>query len=165
MNAAEPLKPPEDGAVIVVRDARRQFAMGATIIRALDGVNLSVQPGEFLALMGASGSGKSTLLNVLGGLDYLNEGQYWLEGQPVNLSSSDRLARIRNERIGIVFQNFNLLPRLTAWENVALPLMYRKSKEDLHKRSHQVLAQVGLAGRTQQYPVLLSGGEWPLRAH
>ncbi len=159
MSAAEPLKPPEDGAVIVVRDARRQFAMGTTVIRALDGVDLTVQSGEFLALMGASGSGKSTLLNVLGGLDYLNAGQYWLEGRLVDHSSTDRLARIRNERIGIVFQNFNLLPRLSAWENVALPLMYRKSREDLRKRAYQVLGQVGLADRAQQFPVLLSGGE------
>ncbi len=159
MSAAEAFAPPVAGAVIVVRNAFRRFNMGTTVIRALNGVNLTIQAGEFLALMGASGSGKSTLLNVLGCLDYLNEGQYWLEGQLIDHSSSDRLARIRNERIGFVFQNFNLLPRLSAWENVALPLMYRNSKEDLRKRAHQVLDQVGLAQRAQQYPVLLSGGE------
>ncbi len=159
MSVAEPLTPPVAGAVIVIRNAYRRFSMGTTVIRALNGVNLTVQSGEFLALMGASGSGKSTLLNVLGCLDYLNEGQYWLEGQPISHSSSDRLARIRNERIGIVFQNFNLLPRLTAWQNVALPLMYRRSKEDMRKRAYQVLEQVGLTQRAQQFPMLLSGGE------
>jgi putative ABC transport system ATP-binding protein len=109
--------------------------------------------------MGASGSGKSTLLNVIGCLDHLNSGEYWLEGEAVNRLSSDQLARIRNEHIGFIFQNFNLLPRLNAWENVALPLMYRKKVIDYRTLACGMLEQVGLKKRMLHNPVQLSGGE------
>jgi putative ABC transport system ATP-binding protein len=145
--------------VITIQDAKRSFEMGDQRVNALAGVNLTIREGEFVALMGASGSGKSTLLNVIGCLDHLNSGEYWLEGEAVNRLSSDQLARIRNEHIGFIFQNFNLLPRLNAWENVALPLMYRKKVIDYRTLACGMLEQVGLKKRMLHNPVQLSGGE------
>ncbi|PKO17739.1 MAG: ABC transporter ATP-binding protein [Chloroflexi bacterium HGW-Chloroflexi-10] len=145
--------------VITIQDAKRSFEMGDQRVNALAGVNLTIREGEFVALMGASGSGKSTLLNVIGCLDHLNSGEYWLEGEAVNRLSSDQLARIRNEHIGFIFQNFNLLPRLNAWENVALPLMYRKQVIDYRALACGMLEQVGLKKRMLHNPVQLSGGE------
>ena len=140
----------------------REYAMGNVIVRALRGVNLTVRTGEFLALMGSSGSGKSTLLNMIGLLDRPTSGQYWLENKEVFSLSRNELATIRGRRIGFIFQNFNLLPRYSTWENVALPLAYRKGEyrnEEQYKKAMQMLARVGLERRAGHQPMELSGGE------
>ena len=149
-------------AVIQTVDLTREYAMGDVTVRALRGVNLTVQIGEFLALMGSSGSGKSTLLNMIGLLDRPTSGQYWLEDMEVFSLSRNELATIRGRRIGFIFQNFNLLPRYSTWENVALPLAYRKGEcgsEEQYKKAMQILARVGLEHRAGHQPMELSGGE------
>ncbi|HET9868009.1 MAG TPA: ABC transporter ATP-binding protein [Nitrospira sp.] len=148
--------------VIQTVSLTREYAMGSTTVHALRGVDLSVGAGEFLALMGASGSGKSTLLNMIGLLDRPTSGQYRLEDLEVFSLSRDDLATIRGRRIGFIFQNFNLLPRYSTWENVALPLAYRKGEvgsDAQYKRAMQMLARVGLGGRAGHQPMELSGGE------
>lgn len=148
--------------VIQTVDLTREYAMGDVIVRALRGVSLSVQAGEFLALMGSSGSGKSTLLNMIGLLDRPTSGQYWLEKMEVFSLSRNELATIRGRRIGFIFQNFNLLPRYSTCENVALPLAYRKgeySSEEQYKKAMQMLVRVGLERRAGHQPTELSGGE------
>jgi putative ABC transport system ATP-binding protein len=140
----------------------RQYAMGSTTVHALRGVDLTVRAGEFLALMGASGSGKSTLLNMIGLLDRPTSGQYILEDLEVFSLSRDELATIRGRRIGFIFQNFNLLPRYSTWENVALPLTYRKGEiqsDEQYKKAMKMLARVGLEQRSGHQPMELSGGE------
>jgi len=140
----------------------REYVMGNTVVRALRGVDLTVYAGEFLALMGASGSGKSTLLNMIGLLDRPTSGQYRLEDLEVLSLSRDDLAVIRGRRIGFVFPSFNLLPRYSTWENVALPLAYRKGEyrsEEQYKKAMQMLARVGLDQRAAHQPMELSGGE------
>ncbi len=140
----------------------REYAMGDAFVHALRGVNLTVHAGEFLALMGASGSGKSTLLNLVGLLDRPTSGQYRLEDVEVFSLSRDELAAIRGRRIGFVFQNFNLLPRYSTWENVALPLAYRKGEvrsQEQYKKAMQMLRRVGLDKRAGHQPMELSGGE------
>lgn len=149
-------------SVIQTRDLSRQYEMGSAIVHALRGVNVEVEAGDFIALMGASGSGKSTLLSLLGLLDTPTAGEYWLE--EVNVSSLNRNAQaeIRSQRIGIIFQNFNLLPRLSAWENVSLPLTYRKGQfrhTEQRTRALQALERVGLTDRADHHPMELSGGE------
>ena len=116
--------------VIVLQDIVKQFIMGDTVLRALDHVNFSVAEGDFVAIMGPSGSGKSTMMNILGCLDRPTSGKYFLAGREVAGLSDDELAKIRNAKIGFVFQNFNLLPRMTALENVALPLVYAGVAEE-----------------------------------
>lgn len=129
-------------------------------MRALDGVDVDVEKGEFVALMGHSGSGKSTLMNVLGCLDTPTEGHYMLNNQDVSELDDDQLAEIRNHEIGFVFQTFNLLPRYTALENVALPMIYAGiAKEERMKRASEVLTRVGLADRMDHKPNELSGGQ------
>lgn len=148
--------------VIQTIGLKREYAMGAAVVRALRGVDLIVHAGEFLALMGSSGSGKSTLLNMIGLLDRPTSGQYRLEELEVFSLSRDELAAIRGRRIGFVFQNFNLLPRYSTWENVALPLAYRKGEyrsEEQHKKAMRMLARVGLEQRAGHQPMELSGGE------
>ena len=148
--------------VIQTVSLTRQYVMGTTVVHALRGVDLTVQAGEFLALMGASGSGKSTLLNMIGLLDRPTSGQYRLEGLEVFSLRRDDLATIRGRRIGFIFQNFNLLPRYSTWENVALPLTYRNGEvrsEVQYKRAMQMLARVGLDRRAGHQPMELSGGE------
>lgn len=148
--------------VIQTLGLTRDYVMGSNILRALRGVDLTVQEGEFLALMGASGSGKSTLLSLLGLLDRPTKGQYFLENVEVSSLSRDQLATIRGRRIGFIFQNFNLLPRVSAWENVALPLAYRKGEfgvDAQRKKAMDVLARVGLGRRADHQPMELSGGE------
>ncbi len=140
----------------------RQYAMGGAVVHALRGVDLTVRAGEFLALMGASGSGKSTLLNMIGLLDRPTSGQFRLEDLEVFSLSRDDMALIRGRRIGFIFQNFNLLPRYSTWENVALPLAYRKGEyrsEEQYKKAMQMLARVGLDQRAGHQPTELSGGE------
>jgi putative ABC transport system ATP-binding protein len=148
--------------VIETVNLTRQYVMGRAVVHALRGVNLTVRAGEFLALMGASGSGKSTLLNMIGLLDRPTSGQYRLEDLEVLSLSRDDLATIRGKRIGFIFQNFNLLPRYATWENVALPLAYRKGEfpgEEQYKKAIRILARVGLDHRAGHQPMELSGGE------
>ena len=147
-------------ALIEIRDLHKTYGAGDQAVHALAGVSLDIAAGEFVAIMGASGSGKSTLLNVLGCLDRPDTGEYRLAGEPVQGLSADRLAEVRNRRIGFVFQQFNLLPRTTAQENVELPLVYAGvPAAQRHERALAALAQVGLAGRAHHTPAQLSGGQ------
>jgi putative ABC transport system ATP-binding protein len=137
----------------------RTYRMGSTQVRALGGVDVRLAPGEFVALMGPSGSGKSTLMHLLGCLDTPTAGRYWLEGRDVSTLSGDERARVRNARVGFVFQTFNLLPRLTALENVMLPLLYQGSGRGAGERAARALARVGLDHRAGHRPTEMSGGE------
>ena len=138
----------------------RRFTLGGTEVAALDRVSLRVAEGEYLAVMGPSGSGKSTLLNVLGLLDRPDEGQYWLGGQDIATLSEPALAQLRGHRIGFVFQSFHLIPRLTARENVELPLMLcGVLPAERHRRSQRLLEELGLENRADHRPAELSGGQ------
>ena len=138
----------------------RRFTLGGTEVAALDRVSLRVAEGEYLAVMGPSGSGKSTLLNVLGLLDRPDEGQYWLGGQDIATLSEPALALLRGHRIGFVFQSFHLIPRLTARENVELPLMLcGVLPAERHRRSQRLLEDLGLDNRAAHRPAELSGGQ------
>ncbi len=145
--------------VIQAEGLTRTYTVGEGIVHALQGIDLEVEAGEFVALMGTSGSGKSTLMHLLGCLDTPTAGSYLLEGRDVSKLSKDERARVRNTRIGFVFQTFNLLPRLDALDNVALPLLYGRSARDAKKRAGGVLERVGLAARAGHRPNELSGGE------
>ena len=146
--------------IIKVRDLRKLYRMGEETIYALNGVDLEVYPNEYLALMGPSGSGKSTLMNLLGCLDSPTSGSYVLNGNDVAKMDDDHLAAIRNKEIGFVFQTFNLLPRLTAQENVALPLVYAGlGRVERLEKAREVLGQVGLGDRVGHRPNELSGGQ------
>lgn len=147
-------------ALLQARDLRKTYHVGDQVVHALDGLDLDIQANEYVALMGPSGSGKSTLMNMLGCLDSPTSGSYVLNGQDVSRLEDDALADIRNREIGFVFQTFNLLPRYTAQENVALPMIYAGiGKADRMKRAKEVLAQVGLADRMDHRPNELSGGQ------
>jgi len=148
--------------VIRTETLTRTYSMGSATVQALRGVDLSVESGEFVVLMGASGSGKSTLLSLLGLLDHPTSGNYWLDGVEVSSLSRNNLAELRGQRIGFIFQSFNLLPRLLAWENVALPLAYTNGKvrhAAQRKKAFEALARVGLEARADHHPMELSGGE------
>jgi putative ABC transport system ATP-binding protein len=146
--------------LIQIDDVAKVYQMGDVEVRALRGVTLKVQQGEFVAIMGASGSGKSTLMNIIGCLDRPTKGRYLLEGHEVSNLSRDDLARIRNRTIGFVFQSFNLLSRTTALENVELPLVYAGlSRRERHKRAAEALERVGLGDRIEHHPNQLSGGQ------
>lgn len=146
--------------VIKIRDIRRDFPLGQEIVKVLKGIDLDIEKGEYVALMGPSGSGKSTLMNLLGCLDTATSGSYELNGQDVSNMTDDELAEIRNKEIGFVFQTFNLLPRTTALENVALPMIYAgSSKSARTERAEEVLTDVGLADRMDHKPNQLSGGQ------
>src|SRR5258706_3565280 len=145
--------------VIEVRGLRKTYRMGDVLVEALRGVDLVVERGDLLAVMGASGSGKSTLMNVLGCLDPPTEGTYHLEGVDITQQGETALARIRSRRIGFVFQSFNLLKRTSARENVALPLFYAGEPDDGAIRADAALPALGLAGREANHPSQLSGGE------
>jgi putative ABC transport system ATP-binding protein len=134
--------------VIKIRDITRDFPLGQEVVKVLKGIDLDIEKGEYVALMGPSGSGKSTLMNLLGCLDTPTSGTYELSGSDVSNMSDDELAEIRNKEIGFIFQTFNLLPRNTALENVALPMIYAGvSKGDRTKRAKEVLKDVGLEDR------------------
>lgn len=135
------------------------YRLGDVTVNALQGVTLTIARGSFTAIMGESGSGKSTLMNIIGCLDRPTSGHYWLDGIPVEGLNRDQLAEIRNEKIGFVFQNFNLLPRMTAIENVQLPLLYCRAPVDADARAMYVLGLVGLADRADSLPTQLSGGQ------
>lgn len=146
--------------IIKIRNITRDFPMGNDIVKVLKGIDLDIERGEYVALMGPSGSGKSTLMNLLGCLDTPTSGSYELNGKDVSNMTDDELAEIRNKEIGFVFQTFNLLPRTTALENVALPMIYAGvSKKDRTERAQEVLTQVGLADRMDHKPNQLSGGQ------
>ena len=147
--------------LIDIRDMYKIYAIGAEPVHALDGVSLAVDEGEFVAIMGSSGSGKSTMLNILGCLDVPTSGSYLLDGVEVAARTRTELAQIRNRKLGFVFQNFNLLPRTSALENVELPDLYmgRLGRRARRERAMELLARVGLAGREDHTPALLSGGQ------
>ena len=146
--------------IIEIKGLKREFAVGSEIVKALKGVDVSVMKNEYLAMMGPSGSGKSTLMNLLGCLDTPTAGAYNLNGTNVSSLKDDDLAEIRNKEIGFIFQTFNLLPRLTALENVSLPLVYAGyNSEDRKIKAQDVLEKVGLSDRMDHRPNQLSGGQ------
>ena len=149
-------------AVISVRNLVKTFQVGEVEVRALRGVALDVNPGEFVAITGPSGSGKSTLMHILGCLDRPTSGTYVLDGRDVSQMTKDQLAEVRNQKIGFVFQGFNLLSRTTALDNVELPLLYGGNQlkaAERHKRATEVLTLVNLGNRTDHHPNQLSGGQ------
>ena len=147
--------------LIEIRDLRKTYDVGDEPVHALDGVSTTIDNGEFVAIMGASGSGKSTMLNILGCLDTPTSGSYLLDGIEVARRGAAELAHIRNRKLGFVFQNFNLLPRTRAVEQVELPDLYlgRLARHERHKRAIELLRRVGLGGRTGHTPAQLSGGQ------
>jgi ABC-type lipoprotein export system ATPase subunit len=148
--------------LIELKDIRKTYYMGDIEAPVLKGITLSIKKGEFVALMGASGSGKSTLMNILGCLDHATSGEYWFESREISHLSADQRAFLRNHKIGFVFQNFNLLPRTTALENVIMPLSYTRdvlSDRDAQHRAEELLKRVGLGDRLQYEPYKLSGGQ------
>jgi len=147
-------------AIIVTRNIERHYVMGAEVVMALRGVDLTIRKGEFVAIMGPSGSGKSTMMNLIGCLDTPTHGEYWLNGFRVSELKDDDLALIRNKEIGFVFQTFNLLPRVTALQNVELPLVYAGiPAKERRIQAQEALARVKLADRMDHRPNELSGGQ------
>ena len=147
-------------SAVAMRGVRKVYDTGAIQVEALRGIDLDVRRNEFLSIVGPSGSGKSTLLNLIGCLDTATEGTYRLSGEDVSRFSGDQLADVRNRRIGFIFQNFNLLPSITAYENVELPLLFRGLPAAARRsRVEQLFEQVGLADRMQHKPTELSGGQ------
>jgi putative ABC transport system ATP-binding protein len=151
---------PRPGPLLSIKDVHKYYELGSARVHALRGVSLAVESGEFVAVMGASGSGKSTFMNILGCLDRPSSGRYILDGTDVSTLDKRTLARIRNRRIGFVFQGFNLLPRTTALENVELPTLYSDIDEaERAKRAEDALARVGLAELSENFPSQMSGGQ------
>jgi putative ABC transport system ATP-binding protein len=147
-------------SLIVIERLKKTYDMGEVKVEALRGIDVQIRRGEFVAIMGVSGSGKSTLMNILGCLDRPTSGRYLLEGRDVSQMSSDQLAEVRNKQIGFVFQNFNLLARTSALENVEVPLLYDGTAyRDRHARALAALKVVGLEARAGHYPSQLSGGQ------
>ncbi len=155
MKADQPSK-----ALIQIEDMTKEYKMGGETLRALDRVTLSIARGDFIAIIGPSGSGKSTLMNMIGCLDAPSSGKYWLDGEEVSQLSDNKLADIRNHKIGFIFQGFNLLNKLTALENVELPLIYRGMlSKQRREQAMDALTKVGLVERIHHRPVELSGGQ------
>jgi putative ABC transport system ATP-binding protein len=145
--------------MIEVSHISKTFQKDTVEVQVLRDISVTIQEGEFVSIMAPSGMGKSTLLNILGCLDKSTEGTYVLDGVPVHDMDDDELSRIRNEKIGFVFQSFHLLPRMTAWENVTLPLVYSDTNSNMKARAVQVLESMGLADRVDHLPRELSGGQ------
>lgn len=146
--------------IISCRNLSKVYRMGEQEVRALDGVDLDIHEGEFVAIMGPSGSGKSSLMNLIGALDRPTTGEMWINGKALSEMSRDELADLRNETLGFVFQQFNLLPRQDAFQNVRLPLRYaRKDPGDIDARARECLELVGLGSRMDHRPMQLSGGQ------
>ncbi|WP_348812187.1 ABC transporter ATP-binding protein [Flavobacterium maritimum] len=147
--------------IIKIEDLKRSFTMGEETVHALKGVSFTIEEGEFVTIMGSSGSGKSTLLNILGCLDQPNVGLYEIDNVSIKNLNKNELAKIRNEKIGFIFQSYNLLARTTAIENVELPLLYSGtvSSEEIHSRALEALEKVNLSGRLHHTPSQLSGGQ------
>ena len=146
--------------IISMRDITKIYHIGGEEVRALDGASLTIHKGEFVSIIGPSGSGKSTLMNIMGCLDVADSGEYVLDGQSIEQYSEEELAHIRNREIGFVFQNFNLLSRMTALGNVELPLIYQRARlADRRARALAALERVGLADRSGHKPTELSGGQ------
>lgn len=148
--------------VVDLKGITRSYRSGNLAVDALRGIDLEIEEGEFTSLMGASGSGKSTMMNIIGCLDQPTDGRYLLNGDDVSSFNKDRLAQVRNNLLGFVFQNFHLLPRTTALENVELPLLYSEEKmswKEIHNRAREALKIVGLGDRTDHTPNELSGGQ------
>ena len=146
--------------IITVDNVNKTYKNGSLELQVLKNISFKVDKGEFLAIMGSSGSGKSTMMNILGCLDNQYEGKYILDGIDISKSTENELSEIRNKKIGFIFQSFNLLPRLTALENVELPLIYSSvPKEERHKKANELLEMVGLKERTHHRPNELSGGQ------
>ncbi|MFZ2098070.1 MAG: ABC transporter ATP-binding protein [Anaerolineales bacterium] len=150
-------------SIIEINQITKIYKMGKVSVTALEGISMTVKPGEFLAIMGPSGSGKSTLMNILGCLDRPTSGNYLLAGEDVSRMSREQLAHIRNQKIGFVFQSYNLLNQATALQNVLMPIVYRRNGHISHKErldmAHQVLTSVGLADRDNHKPTEMSGGQ------
>ena len=147
--------------MIEVKDLTKIYQLGSVEVPALQGVSFRIERGETVAIMGQSGSGKSTLMNILGCLDMPTSGEYYLEGKDIAGLDEDELAEVRNQKIGFVFQQFNLLPRMTVRRNAEMPLLYNggKPEKEIHQRSEAILSAVGLAERMNHRPTELSGGQ------
>jgi len=145
--------------MIEVKNLSKRFQKDSMDVRVLQDISLTIEKGEFVSIMAPSGMGKSTLLNILGCLDKATDGTYTLDGVPVHDMDDDELSAIRNQKIGFVFQSFHLLPRMTAWENVVLPLIYSDTDGNVKERAIEVLTSVGLADRVDHLPRELSGGQ------
>lgn len=146
--------------MIELKNINKEFYLGGETIKALDNVNFKIEKGEFVSIIGPSGSGKSTLMNILGLLDVPNSGEYFIDGINVIKAKEKELAKIRNRKIGFIFQNFNLLGKLTAVENIQIPMIYQgKTNEESRKKAYELLEKVGLKGREQHLPSQLSGGQ------
>lgn len=152
-----------DSVIIRTAQLKKIYQMGEVEVPALNGVSITIQEGEFVAIMGPSGSGKSTLMNILGCLDSPTDGQYYLDDQDVSKLNRAQLAHIRNEKLGFIFQSYNLLPRMSALENVTLPMMYNKAaagnQVEMTKKAEELLGIVGLGDRIHHQPKELSGGQ------
>ena len=146
--------------IITMTDITKVYSVGGEEVRALDGANLTIREGEFVSIIGPSGSGKSTLMNIIGCLDVADSGEYILDGQSIEQYSEEELAKIRNKKIGFIFQNFNLLSRMTALANVELPLIYQRIHlSERKEKAQRALDRVGLSGRSGHKPSELSGGQ------
>ena len=160
MDRSEAAGAAQAAAVVETSGLEKVYTMGDVKVHALRGISLRIEPGEFVAVMGASGSGKSTFMNLVGCLDRPSAGRYLLRGQDVSRFSRDQLARVRGQQIGFVFQGFNLLPRTTALENVELPMLYQGiPAKERHARAAEALERVGLGDRLDHAPAQLSGGQ------
>lgn len=146
--------------MIEIENVNKSFYLGGETIKALDNISFKVQKGEFVSIIGPSGSGKSTLMNILGLLDVPDSGSYILDGMKINKARENELAKIRNNKIGFIFQNFNLLSKLTATENIQVPLIYKGIKNDESKRqAYELMEKLSLKGREKHLPTQLSGGQ------